>query len=117
MNGLWPEQRASSVTERVRDRNRVSADILNSEMKIRAVIERHVEEYGCRNFKNSSLVLSDSSTSSQQLQTNKSKNSKLHNVIFDINKSNIVLLKKQKESFKIFLGKKVKLEDSEDEED
>lgn len=28
-----------------------------------------------------------------------------------------MLLKKQKESFKIFLGKKVKLEDSEDEED
>jgi len=86
-------------------------------MKIRAVIERHVEEYGSKNFRNSSLVVSESSTSSQQLQTNNRTNSKLHNVIFDINKSNIVLLNKKKESFKVFLGKKLKLEDSEDEED
>ena len=67
-------------------------------MKIRAVIERHVEEYGGRNFRNSSLVISESSARSQQPQTNIHLNSKKLNVIFDINKSNIVLLKKRKES-------------------
>jgi hypothetical protein len=62
-------------------------------MKIRAVIERHVEEYGCRNFKNSSLVISESKSQSL-LKTTSTSKSKGLNVIFDINKSNIVLLKK-----------------------
>lgn len=85
-------------------------------MKIRAVIERHVEENGCRNFKNSSLVISESNSQSL-LKTNTTTKSKGPNVIFDINKSNIILLKKQKESYKIVFGRKVKVEDSDDDED
>lgn len=51
------------------------------------------------------------------MQPRNSKQTKSLNVIFDINKSNIVLLKKQKENVKIVLGKKVKVEDSDEEQD